>query len=327
MSLINQMLKDLEQRRGKGSEDNTSSTDALQPVLGKPKSYGYRKILWPLIGVLVVIILLYVWLKPSPPVPKPVMKKPVVTVSTQPAPVIITAPEPMPVVAAPAATVASKPIKPMAVTPKPVTVTPVTAVVAKQPQPLTPAQKAAQAYQVVMNEYQAGQTQQAIQDLQVLVQQFPQYSDARIALVKYQLQNQRYSQASVLLEQGLQQNPTDPTLLTLKAQMLDLQGNPQQALLLLQQQSPAIKNNTDYYALQASVLRQLGSNVAASELYNQLLAVDSSRAEWWLGLGLTLEAQGRNGAAVSAYQHVLSNPGVSPDVRLFVTDKLRQLGG
>jgi hypothetical protein len=211
--------------------------------------------------------------------------------------------------------------------PVPAVSTEVPVVPIAQPIPLTPMQQAQQAYQVVLSEYQSGQVAQAFQDLALVVNQFPNYMPARITLIKNALSNGQYTTAKGLLAEGLRQSPHDPALLTLMAQSLYLQGHTQDALAFLQQDSPKMGDYTDYYTLQAALLLKLGKNNAASDLYSQLLMIDSSQANWWLGLGLALEAEGQSSSAISAYQHVLNNPSITPDVRMFVMAKLRQLGG
>lgn len=149
----------------------------------------------------------------------------------------------------------------------------------------------------------------------------------REALIIILLQQGQIDAANNYIADGLKQMPNYIPYLELKARALMLRGRNQEALYVLQQQSPAINDYPNYYAVMAVLQQRLGNASKAVQLYSQLAAAQSNDARWWLGLGYALESDNRPNAAVEAYHRALDIGGLNPVAQGFVTGRMEQLGG
>lgn len=208
-----------------------------------------------------------------------------------------------------------------------VVIKPIPEALAVKPIALTPEQKAQQAYQAVLVQYNAGHVLVAKHGLELIVQDFPDFLPGRIALIKLDLQQQQWPQAAALIQGGLLMSPGSVELTSLNARLALLQGNTELALERIQSILPSMKEHPDFYTLKAAILRQASEPQQAGEIYEQLIAAVGSRPEWWLGLALSLQAQGYNNAAAQAYRHVSTDLNANPGLRIFAQEQLHQLGG
>jgi len=47
---------------------------------------------------------------------------------------------------------------------------------------------------------------------------------------------------------------------------------------------------------------------------------------WWMGLGMSLQAERRNGEALGAFQKARASGGLSQELQAFVERRIQQLG-
>ena len=95
---------------------------------------------------------------------------------------------------------------------------------------------------------------------------------------------------------------------------------------LQQKISPAITQEPEYYALIASLKQQLGNAAAAEQIYKQLLTIDSSNANWWVGMGLALESQDKKNDALRYYRQANTLGGLSPHLQMGIQERIARLG-
>jgi tetratricopeptide (TPR) repeat protein len=87
------------------------------------------------------------------------------------------------------------------------------------------------------------------------------------------------------------------------AQLLIHREDYKGALRALESQSPSIKTDASYYALQAGVYHKLGRHTQAAQIYRELLKQDVNNPTHWLGLAVALDATEKQGA-LAAFQKV-----------------------
>ncbi|WP_320056412.1 hypothetical protein [Desulfuromonas thiophila] len=341
MSLINQMLRDLEARR------------PASPASAAPLS-GRRRRWWP-IGLALVLVLLglagglLLGLGLRPPLPLPPASSQVLTQKVPHRPAVPAAqgadapdgaadvappraagsPSPLPVeprpepaeaypVAMPqVAVVAAVPVPatapalaPAPTAPaRPLTAAPVacSTLAPRQIQPAAGATTTATWLYRARQAWQQGELATASHVLDQALNQAP--TDLRLLQTLVALQTARQQPLTALpaLQRATALAPQEVALHLLQARLLADVGQPAAAqAVLARPQPPALERQPDFYALQAALAQQLGQSAAASALYRQLCAFDGERGDWWLGLAISQQQQGELSAARHSYRQALA---------------------
>lgn len=102
---------------------------------------------------------------------------------------------------------------------------------------------------------------------------------------------------------------------------------PQKAYDLLVSDMPTIATAPDYHGLIAYSAQQIGDLNLASKKYQLLLRSYPERADWWLALGLLQEQLGNQSRALTAYQQSLRFPGLSGNTRAYAEQRVKAIQG
>ncbi|HEB93666.1 MAG TPA: hypothetical protein ENI94_09425 [Gammaproteobacteria bacterium] len=364
MSLINQMLRDLESRRAipVGAGVASLAADAGTPVVpvqgsvDGPASNARR---WRIVTIVLLAMLsgLLLWSSQPPwqervlPVDaasaRPVLSVPVIPVADMPTgPVMVT-----PIAAPPVATEKSvaepvsrpKPVElPSPVSsPKPsvpdsqsALLSPQSAVPApvvdtrvnKRIRPLNHEQRAEQALRRGVGLLGQGRQAEAELALHEALQLAPRQLRAREILAALYFNRGRLNEAQVLLADGVRLSPRAAGLAQFYARLLADRGELTTALTVLQQASPALTENLDFHALLAALYQRTGQHEAAARVYHQLLAQRGTQATWWMGLGISLEALDDTTPALEAYVKAQQlGAGLNPQVLAYLDSRIRAL--
>ncbi|MEM0556409.1 MULTISPECIES: tetratricopeptide repeat protein [Aeromonas] len=113
----------------------------------------------------------------------------------------------------------------------------------------------------------------------------------------------RLTEARQLLEEGIRLDPQQADFRLLLARLAISEGLQQQALGWLAGYQPDLASNLDYYATWAGLAQELGQNVEAANLYVKLLRQQPDQGRWWLGLGVAEDGQGHSQRALDAYRN------------------------
>lgn len=326
MSLINQMLKDLEARRSQPGA-------ALQPevlvdvhAVSAEQRRGRRPVIIILSALLLLLLGGFGWWGYHFPVTPVVVEVPVVVESPKtkndgdyasrlspdpenpdesrvsPVPLVsqvvtrsVSQPEfkPQPQPEPEPESEPASPIPPPVVVPP--EVAPVAAVVAvtKIDRPLHPREQAAAAFQRALLAQRAGES----------------------------------ATMETALRQALQQDPSHLLARKTLARILVDQGAPAEAaLVLLQGERPPVAQDTDFYQLLAAIYQRTGQFTAAAQIYRQLLGVQRQSGVWWLGLGLALESDRLWPEAKEAYRTALEDLALQAGLGDFARSRLTALG-
>ena len=134
----------------------------------------------------------------------------------------------------------------------------------------------------------------------------------------------RLPEAQQVLAEGIRLAPTRADFRLMQARLAMASGNKAQALQTLSDLEPSVASNLDYYATRAALAQELEQAAIASRSYQQLVIAQPTEARWWLGLGISLDKQGRALAALDAYHKALNLP-LSSASRQFVQQRIGQL--
>jgi len=102
-------------------------------------------------------------------------------------------------------------------------------------------------------------------------------------------------------------------------------SEPQKAYDLLVSDMPTIATAPDYHGLIAYSAQQMGDLNLASKKYQLLLQSYPERADWWLALGLLQEQLGNQSRALTAYQQSLRFPGLSGNTRAYAEQRVKAI--
>lgn len=172
-----------------------------------------------------------------------------------------------------------------------------------------------------------GDDEAGIQRLTLIVSKFPAYVDARETLAALYLSQEKYTEAEMVLEEGLEFQPRAINLIMLKARLFIAKEKSKEALALLEKYKPDFQTNPDYYGLMAAIFEKMGRTIEAGSLYQALVKIEPENGQYWLGLGLALEQKHAMAQAIEAYRHTSGINNVKPEIRIYAENRLRNLQG
>jgi MSHA biogenesis protein MshN len=359
MSLINQMLQDLEQRRSQSGERGLpAGVRAVAPRNSERRSGWWLATLVVLLGIIAVLV----WLLQRRPPAVPV--NPLVVVQAPVAPVAAPAPAPTPasmkLVEIPAVPkpVAAKKVElppanlakaldrlPDATLPVSVSEEKVKAVeearavtskndsAGKKAEPvgvaqvkqISPLQQAEFSYQKAVALLQQGRVAEAQESLGESLRAAPDHAASRQTLAGVLVEKKQYAQAEQLLREGLVREGSQPEFAMAMARIQVERGDGRGALETLQQHLPGAKDHAAYQAFLAAMLQRQGQHKPAIEHYLTALRLAPSSASSLVGLGISLQAENHPAEAQEAFSRARTSGGLSPELQNFVEQRLKQL--
>lgn len=174
----------------------------------------------------------------------------------------------------------------------------------KTHRPLNSKQLAEVAYNKGYKFLQQGRMHQGKEYLREALSLYIPHIKAREMLAGIYIKSGRYIDAAELLSEGVKIAPEYPLFAQLYARVLIEQNNPKLAVQILKQGSVSATMNIDpdYYALLAATYQRVKEHKKAADIYLQLVKMHPAAGVWWLGLAISLEKSGRNQEALEAYQ-------------------------
>ena len=351
MSLINQVLKDLEQRHASEMAEATHNLDGL--ALASPirhKSAKSKLWLLSLIGLCIVAGVASAWwwqrANPTPGLQAAVASAQTAT-SAQPSQSLLVAQppssppsgKPVPVQAMPIA----QPVSVEPRTPVPAhhakTATPKVTKVAhapaakleaagdmeKQRVPLRQDQKAELAYQTGYDQLTLHNVRRAELELRQALTLQPAHVRARELLAGILIKQGRWIETADVMQQGVQLLPGNLVFVKLYARTLMQLNRDRQAIQLLREHAPAVAQDPQYYALLAALYQRQQDHLAAANTYSQILKLQPSAGIWWVGLGISLEALGKQPEAQQAYARARKTGSLRGDLARYTDNRLLAL--
>lgn len=333
MSLINQVLKDLDQQRGPADGLQVAALQGIGLVQGKQTR-------WPTIvtgSVLLLALALagFVLIKFSgnetgadAGVNVAALVATDVNTSTSPSETLEVVPETrtatVPAVAIerpepPSSTSTTAPKEEIAEAPQ---------LASSPPKPmktLSVRQQAEHTFAAAQQAMNRGDNVRAERLFQEALEYYPRLADARLQLAAIFIDRNDTARTKHVLNEGLLLDPTQIRLGHLYAQLLAADNDYEQALKVLSRVSDSRSPDAETLALRAALYARLNNYEDAASSYRQALNIDRGKANWWMGFGLALEQQGLYGSARDAYLKA-SNLPASESVNAFVHQRLQQLG-
>ncbi|MFT5578956.1 MAG: tetratricopeptide (TPR) repeat protein [Paraglaciecola psychrophila] len=157
------------------------------------------------------------------------------------------------------------------------------------------------------------------------LQQQPDSSASATLLASLLLSQKHYDQVTSLLAQQRAVNPQHIGLLQLEARLLMATARAEQAQQLLLSQQPPVAEYPAYYELLALAARQYQDFELAQHSYQQLLASDPGRGDWWVGLAVVLDEQALPQQALQAYSRGLRTQRIGADLASYARQRVMSI--
>ena len=191
--------------------------------------------------------------------------------------------------------------------------------------PSTPAASAENEFRKATELLNRGRVAEAIDGYKLALQRDAAHAAARQALVALLLENRRIEEAQQYLQEGLNLYPDRYAYAILLARIQVDRGDLQGAHDLLRKYAGSAANDAEYHAFDAALLQRLGRHKEAVAGYQAALKLVPGAAVWWMGLGISLQADNREAEALDAFRRAKSAGGLSPALLAFVDQRLKQL--
>ncbi len=199
----------------------------------------------------------------------------------------------------------------------------------KQIKALSSQQRAESEFRHALQAKAQGHQAEALQALEQALQWDRQHTAARQTLVAWLLESGQPAEAIRHLKEGLAHDPGQAGLAMILARLQVDQGQVSAALATLQRSLPYTLEGAEYHAFLAALLQRQQNHKETIEHYQIALRLKPENALWWMGLGISLQADRQNAAARDAFQRAKSNPaltpGFTPDLQSFVEQRLSQI--
>ncbi|GGY38702.1 tetratricopeptide repeat protein [Pseudoduganella albidiflava] len=187
---------------------------------------------------------------------------------------------------------------------------------------LTSRQQGENAYRRALAALQEGRVTEGVGALEHAVQVYPRHEAARQTLVGLLLENGQADEAMRHAQLGLGLDSNQPQLAMVLARLQLERGGPADVTLL--RSLPHASGNAEYRAFLAGVLQKQGRHREAAEQYEAALALRPRNGVWWMGLGISRQAQDLRPGAREAYGKA-KEAGLAPELQAFVERRLGQL--
>ena len=133
------------------------------------------------------------------------------------------------------------------------------------------------------------------------------------------------AEAERLLIERQSMSPRNAGFALILARLQAERGDNNMALETLRSSLSAAGANPSYQATMAALLARLGQHAQAVTDYQAALRLAPQSGVWWMGLGLSLQAVGSLSEAQEALRRARASDTLSPELAVFVDQRLRQL--
>lgn len=195
----------------------------------------------------------------------------------------------------------------------------------KQVRELTVQQRAENEYRKATMQIQQGKHDEAISTLEQALHLDGHHTAARQALISLLLDVKRQDEAMGKAREGLRLDNAQPGLAMILARLQLEKGDLKPAIETLERSHAHAAEKSDYQAFLAALLQRDNRNKEAAELYMRILQRAPQNGVWWMGLGISLQAESRFGEAQEAFSRAKASANLSPELVAFVESRLKQL--
>lgn len=202
---------------------------------------------------------------------------------------------------------------------------PVPIKVSKQVTELTPHQRAENDYRRAMTLVEQGKTREAMSILEQALKTDARHETARQTLAALLIDTKRPEEAVRTLSEGLSADRAQVGLAMMLARLQVDRQDTRAAIQTLHLSLPYAAERADYHAFLAALFQRDTRHKEAIEHYLAALKKSPNNGIWWMGIGISLQAENRIPEARDALIRAKLSGILSPDLLAFVEQKLAQL--
>lgn len=190
---------------------------------------------------------------------------------------------------------------------------------------LTPRQRVEKLLASAKKSFDKGYISDGITQLEQLLTMSDGHIEARNLLAGAWYGRGESNRAVSILNNGLQRYPNVEMWRLTAAKIFFKENNPTGALSYLDVQiSDASK---EFLTMKGSLGRQTQQFDKSEQAYQQLTQLEPQVGNWWLGLAIAQDSQGKTEEALLSYQTLLQKGGVSNDSMAFAQQRITELKG
>lgn len=183
-------------------------------------------------------------------------------------------------------------------------------------------QSAEAEYRRATTALQEGRVRDAIKMLEDALEIEPRHDAARQTLVGLLVEAKRGQDAMRVLQSGLVLDAKQPAMAMLLARLqIEHGGN---GIDTLMRTLPYASGDADYHGFLAGALQRAQRHHEAIDQYQAAVRAAPGNGVWWMGLGISLQAEKRAAEAADAYSRALGTGTLSQELRTFVERRLDQ---
>jgi len=189
----------------------------------------------------------------------------------------------------------------------------------------TPQERAEAHYQRGVTAHQAGQINDSADAFMAALREDARYAPARQAQAGLLIGQSRHDEALALLHEGIALSPQQPTLALMLARLQAERQDLNAAADTLKAASGNATNNAEYQGFHAAILQRAGRHGEAAEKFSAALRLAPANSVWWMGLGISLSASDQSVAAREAFMRAKATGALPPEAGQYVELRLRQM--
>lgn len=193
----------------------------------------------------------------------------------------------------------------------------------RQPVLATPRERADAEYRQALAAQGQGRNGEAQELLRAALRHEAAYSPARQALLRLLLQERRNDEAMAVLAEGLEIQPTQLGWAMSLARLLVDKGDQAAAARTLARSWPHASASADYAGFYGHLQYRLGLAKEAVALYQTATRLAPGEGRWWYGLAVALEADGHGGEARDAFRRALASGNLNADLTALAEQRVK----
>jgi len=172
---------------------------------------------------------------------------------------------------------------------------------------------------------QQGHVHEALAGYEIALRLNSQHDMARLAFAALLLESKRGGDAERILQDGLKLRANHVGFSMALARVQVEQGGVDRALATMQKNLSKADDKADYQSFYAALLQRKGRHKEAVNHYQIATDLVPSNGVWWMGYGISLTEVQRNEDAKVAFKRALATQTLTPELTAFVEQKLKGL--